>query len=140
MGKCFDKESSFALEKIEEYICDELNDSLLYAELAKMARPCNAKILNQMSAEEEMHSKKWLNAYQLIACMKYIPKKACRPKLDPCFYDILKERYAEETEDYHEYTMFSEQFDDDEGLSKLAMNLAADEQRHADWILDMLVT
>lgn len=88
---------------IEEYINEELKDSLYYSELAKQTDSNLAKeILIELSKDEKCHAESFKQAYYYLTRITFMEKPIKAPSI-PNFQEALKLRILSETKDYKKY-------------------------------------
>lgn len=88
---------------LQEYIHDEMSDSLYYQELARMAPTRMAQdILMGFSRDEKMHADNFMKAYYRLCGKTYRPEPV-RPPVIPNYEEALKQRILAETRDYQKY-------------------------------------
>lgn len=90
-------------EKLQTYIEDELKDSELYMELAKIApTPIDRQLLLEFSKNEYTHAETFKNIYQSLTGRSYDPEIP-PPVLEGNFYQIIHNRILDESRDYKKY-------------------------------------
>lgn len=88
---------------IEEYINDEIKDSMYYKELAEKAPNKRSEmLLMEFSKDEQQHAKNFMKAYQMLTGKMYTPDNI-RPPMVPEYKEALKQRIIAETSDYKKY-------------------------------------
>lgn len=88
---------------IEDYIANELYDSLYYQALADKAGSGYAKeILMEFSNDEKCHGEELKQAYYHLTGKAYTPPQITKPDV-PGFEEALILRMAAETKDYRKY-------------------------------------
>lgn len=91
------------IEDIEEYIQDEMQDSLYYKELAKLApTPLAKKIILEFSADEKKHAENMQSAYYMLTG-RYFKPSPLKPVTITDYDTALKQRIIAETKDYQKY-------------------------------------
>ena len=91
------------IRDLQEYIQDELADSVYYQELARMAPTrLSQEILMGFSRDEKMHAENFMKEYCRLTGRKYKPHPVPPPVI--CDYEeSLKQRILAETRDYQKY-------------------------------------
>ncbi len=88
---------------LEEYIHDELQDSIYYEELAKLAPTAfSQQIILEFSADEKMHAKNFQETYYILTGKYYTPKPL-EPVSIKDYESALEQRILAETKDYKKY-------------------------------------
>lgn len=135
---CYGANSKIYAPCLKDFIDDECDDACTYAMLAMIAPTrTQSRLCCRFSCDERRHMKRWQAAYLLITGQRYRPRRAastCRPA---SFAEALRTRYIEETNGAQAYRNFAANTTDP-CLKKTALEIADDEQQHADLILDML--
>ena len=88
---------------IEEYINDEVEDSIYYCELSKIA-PTNLSkdLLLEFSNDEKSHAENFKQAYYYMTGRMFVTKLIEPPKISE-YKEALKIRMLAETKDYKKY-------------------------------------
>ncbi|MGI6549377.1 MAG: ferritin family protein [Syntrophomonadales bacterium] len=116
--------------KLQDYIQDELTDSVYYQELARMAPSrMSQELLMEFSRDEKMHAEWYMKEYCRLTGRKYKPDPVPPPVI--CNYEqALKQRILEETNAYEEYGKIYQSVCDP-CLRRLFWDTRTDEAQHA---------
>lgn len=91
---------------LESYITAEINDSLLYRELAKIAGNANSnQLLNEMAEDEATHATLFAKLYEDYYKKKFQPAIPPIHILKKDFPYIIADRILDESGDYRKYDM-----------------------------------
>ena len=91
-------------DSIQEYINEELNDSIYYFELSKFAPNENSReILLNIGRDEKSHAENFKQAYYYLTGRVYLLKQIKVPEISG-YEEGLKNRLLAETENYKKYS------------------------------------
>ena len=118
------------IRDLQEYIQDELADSVYYQELARMAPTrMSQEILMGFSRDEKMHAENFMKEYHRLTGRKYKPEPVPPPVISN-YEDALKQRILAETRDYQKYGE-KYQMVCDPCLRRMFWDTRTDEAQHA---------
>lgn len=134
---CMGSAAAELLEVLTGYIEDELEDQRTYRALARVAPSWARQQLREIAADEGGHAKRLMAVYYLITGNCYRPAVCTGSIQIDHWCAALRNRYHSETCGGLNYARTADDTSDT-CLSRLLMELSADEYRHAELILLML--
>lgn len=118
-------------QKLQMYIKAEMQASIIYQELAKMAPNKNdRRILMGLSNDERSHANEFKRVYQMMTGRSFEPVVEPVTLTEP-YEDILKERVIDESEDYRTYADGYIESDRNIPLKRAFFHAMTDENVHA---------
>lgn len=125
------------MNRLQVYIESELNDAVLYRELAKKAvNQIDRQLLLEFAEDEQAHAQEFQKLYRQMFNQSYNPSVS-KPSLDEPFADILRNRVLDESGDFHKYSLAYLEAKND-ALKKQLYHTLTDENVHTMRLLYML--
>lgn len=112
----------------------ELEDAMIYEQLSCRVHGRARQTLLQLAMQERQHAKKLETVYYLMTGKKPCPDRPKRPCI-ACTNEALRERYIQEGKGSESYKALAEKAG---SFSKLLLELACDEEHHAQKLLGVL--
>ena len=126
------------IERLKEYVNDELSDSMYYDILSERApNEQQMKLLLEFSSDEKTHAETFARAITMMTGKKYVLPFVNRPIIPSDYDEALRKRVINESGDFRKYG--DEYLEATTPFLKNAFYKArTDENVHALRILDML--
>ena len=126
------------IERLKEYVNDELSDSMYYDILSERApNEQQMKLLLEFSSDEKIHAETFARAITMMTGKKYVLPFVNRPIIPSDYDEALRKRVINESGDFRKYG--DEYLEATTPFFKTAFYKArTDENVHALRILDML--
>lgn len=139
--ECFGSSSQQYADCLLEFIYDEYVGCQSYCALANRVPSSYARRVFRCLAESERrHSNRFVTAYFLITGKRFCPARNdfdATVSTSQSYCETLRQLYFEESCDAAKYRTFAGKVTDP-CLKKLALELAEDEKRHAQQIMDLI--
>ena len=120
--------------EIMEKLVGELEDSKVYEALACRVRGDTRRYFLMLAAQERRHYDRLETVYYLMTGKKPCPDRPKRPCI-ACTNEALRERYIHENEGAAGYSALAKKGG---SFAKVFLELAHDEEAHAQKVLDIL--
>lgn len=135
---CMGSAAAEILDVLSGFIEEELENRRYFLALCRQAPSWARQALRDIAADAFAHARRLMAVHYLITGTCYRPNLSCEPiTMGCCWCPALRERYHMEACNGLNYARAAEGTTDP-CLSKLLMELSADEYRHADMLLTML--
>lgn len=121
---------------LQEMIRKEIRDSQFYKTLSRKVGGGAARIFAGLASEERQAAKRLSAAYFLISGIRYWPEKSEKISI-ASYFTALRDRFIEEQRDAALYTAAATE-SRDPSLSQLFLDIAEENQRHAQQIRHLL--